>query len=55
VLGYDETVLGDFVDFLDEAVFAAVLRRFERDLDRVLFAVRELQGPGKALEKALVN
>ena len=55
VLGYDETVLGDFVDFLDEAVFAAVLRRFERDLDRVLFAVRELQGPGKALEKALVK
>lgn len=38
---HDESNLEDFVDVLDEEVFAAALSRFERDLDRALAAVRE--------------
>jgi hypothetical protein len=32
--GYDESVLEDFVDLTDEAVFHEVLLRFRRDLER---------------------
>jgi hypothetical protein len=38
---HNSSVLGDYVDALDEVVFAAVLERFERDLDTALSAIRQ--------------
>jgi len=37
---YDETVLDDYVDSLDEVVFEAILQRFESDVQKALLLLK---------------